>query len=269
MLKNRLIPIILTKNSLVVQSYKFSQYRPIGDIKTAIEFYVNWDVDEIIIVDIDASKEKRSLDTKILNWAVRECFVPITIGGGINSLTKISSALRAGADKVCINSSFLESPKFIEKASAKFGSQCVTISIDAIKIRDGYKAYDYKTNSILDITPYQLGKRAVELGAGEILLNSINNDGVGKGYDLSLLKSLTKKIKIPVIACGGAGKFSHMSEAIKKGGCQAIAASNIFVHSELSTIAAKAQLLRDGINVRLSSSVKYDEFEFDEFGRPY
>jgi len=269
MLKNRLIPIILTKKSLVVQSNRFKTYRPIGDIKTAIEFYVNWDVDEIIIIDIDATKENRLLNKEILKWASKECFVPLTVGGGIKNLRDISSLLRAGADKITVNSRILNDLDFIKKASKRFGSQCISVSIDCIKTKVGYKVYDYLSRNITELSPYKMARRAAAFGAGEILLNSVDRDGIGNGYDIELLKSVSSQVSIPIIACGGVGQYSHLSEGILKGGCQAVAAANIFLHSELSTIAAKSHMLRNEINVRLSSFVKYDEFEFDDFGRPY
>ena len=133
MLKKRLIALIISKGPLIVQSFGFNRYLPIGNVKTAIEFFVNWDVDEIILIDIDASKKNILIDLELIKWASEECFVPITIGGGIKSLDNIRNILKYGADKICINSIIREDPDFIQKSSDIFGSQCITVSIDVIK----------------------------------------------------------------------------------------------------------------------------------------
>lgn len=268
MLKSRLIPCIITKNNLVVQSYNFNKYLPIGDIKTSIEFFVNWDVDEIIILDIDATKENRTPNISLIEWASTECFVPLTVGGGIRCIQDIKDLLNAGADKVCINSIAIEQPDFIKKSSDIFGSQCITVSIDTVQSSYGYNVFSYKDRINTKIDAVEWAVEVQSLGAGEIFLNSVERDGCRKGYDLELLKSVTNAVRIPVIACGGVGKVAHLSEGVLKGGCQAVAAANIFQHTEHSTIAAKSHMRKSGVKVRLSSDVKYDDFKFDRMGRP-
>lgn len=268
MLKSRLIPCIITKGHLVVQSYNFNKYLPIGDVKTAIEFFVNWDVDEILLIDIDATKEQRNPNISLVEWAATECFVPLTVGGGIKKISDIRELLQAGADKVVINNIALKSPGFISKASEVFGAQCITVSIDAKKIGDDYYVYDHNKKKIIEKKVTEFAKEVESLGAGEIFLNSIDNDGIRTGYDLLLLKAVSEVMNIPVIACGGVGKVEHLSQGIIKGGCQAVAAANIFQHTEHSTIAAKSHMLRSGVPVRLSSEVKYENFKFDRMGRP-
>lgn len=269
MLKTRLIPCIVTKNNLVVQSFGFNQYLPIGNIKTAIEFFVNWDVDEIVIIDIDATRDGREPNIDLVSWAVKECFVPIVVGGGIKTLDHIRSLLKAGADKVCINSVVRDNLDFVTQASNTFGDQCITVSVDVRKKKRGYSVYDYL---IGETTEIELVNHLIDIekaGAGEILLNSVDRDGSRMGYDLELLKLVSSNVNIPVIALGGVGRFEHLAEAVTKGGCQGIAAANIFQHVEHSTIAAKAQMLTSGLNVRLSSDVKYENFSLDILGRPY
>lgn len=267
MLKNRLIPCIITKGNLVVQSYNFERYLPIGDVKTAIEYFVNWDVDEIIILDIDASKERRGPNVALIEWAATECFVPLTIGGGIRTIQDIRSLLSAGADKVAVNSHAFECPDFIKEAAGIFGSQCITASIDARQLSGNYFAFDHrnKKNRCELITWVN---QVADLGAGEILLNSVDRDGSRIGYDLELLQQVSMAVSIPVIACGGVGRVSHLSEGILRGKCQAVAAANIFQHTEHSTIAAKSHMLKSGVDVRLNSDVRFEEFEFDRMGRP-
>jgi len=269
MLKTRLIPCIITKGSLVVQSFNFSKYLPIGNVKTAIEFFVNWDVDEIIVLDIDAYREGRSPNIELVEWAATECFVPLTVGGGIRTLEDIRDLLNAGADKVCVNAVTRNSPMFIREAAAIYGSQCITVSVDAIWAEEGYRVYDYVAKEILEVTPSEYACEMERLGAGEIFLNSVDRDGSRLGYDIDLLKSVSSRLKIPTIACGGVGKVSDLAMGALEGQCQAVAAANIFQHTEHSTIAAKSHLLRSGVPVRLSSNVKYENFKFDIMGRPY
>ena len=269
MLKTRLIPCIITKNDLVVQSFGFEKYLPIGNIKTAIEFFVNWDVDEIIIVDIDATKENRRPNVELVKWAANECFVPLTVAGGIKTINDINELLKAGADKVCLNSIVLDDISFIEKSSKVFGDQCITVSVDVIKNGESYFVFDYRTKTIYPKDLHEYLNAIEAAGAGEILLNSVDRDGSRLGYDTRLLEMVSTCVKIPVIALGGVGRFEHLADAILEGKCQAVAAANIFQHMEHSTIAAKAQMLTAGLNVRLSSEVKYKDFSLDILGRPF
>ncbi len=269
MLKPRLIPCIITRGDMVVQSINFKRYLPIGNIKTAIEFFVKWDVDEIVILDITASKENRHPNTELIEWASSECFVPLTVGGGIKTSQDIRDLLNSGADKVCINSAARNDIALVEEASNIFGAQCITVSVDVI-FKDGeYKIYTYENNDILDISLISYIKGLEQKGAGEIFLNSVNRDGSKEGYDIKLIKSVTDNVNIPVIACGGEGKNRHFSEEINYAKCSAVSASNIFQHTEHSTISAKAMLLKDGVEVRLNGDVKYSNFEFDQMGRPF
>ncbi|NVK31262.1 MAG: imidazole glycerol phosphate synthase subunit HisF [Gammaproteobacteria bacterium] len=269
MLKTRLIPCIVTKGDLVVQSFGFKNYLPIGNVKTAIEFFVNWDVDEIVMIDIDASREGRAPNIELVEWAAKECFVPLAVGGGIKTLEHIQSLLKAGADKVCINSVVRDNLSFINQASRAFGDQCITVSVDVTKDNGVYGVYDYlsRTNADLDLITHL--NDIEKAGAGEIFINSIDRDGSRQGYDIDLLKIVSSAVNIPVIAIGGVGRFEHLADAVNKGGCQAVAAANIFQHMEHSTIAAKAQMLASGLQVRLSSEVKYEEFSLDILGRPF
>ena len=269
MLKTRLIPCIITRGDMVVQSYNFKNYLPIGNIKTAIEFFVKWDVDEIIVLDITASKEGRSPNFELIDWASSECFVPLTVGGGIRNNTDIKRLINSGADKICINSMVRQDARIINESSEIFGSQCITVSIDVIYDGKEHLIYDYQTNKTIDKSLEEFVLDVQERGCGEIFLNSVDRDGSKSGYDIEALKKVTQIAKIPVIACGGVGRTVHFSEAILKANCSAVSASNIFQHTEHSTIAAKAMMIRDGVEVRLNGEVNYKDFEFDEMGRPY
>lgn len=269
MLKTRLIASIIAKNQLVVQSFGFKRYLPIGDIKTAIEFFVNWDVDEILILDIDASKENRKPNVDLVKWAVGECFVPLAVGGGISDLHDINNLLKAGADKVCINNVMRKNSNFIRHASNTFGAQCITASVDITSRNGSYQVFDYLNNSVLEQPLEEYVQQIEEQGAGEILVNSVENDGARTGYNNEMLLKITESVNIPVIALGGIGRFDQLSAGVKIGGAQAVAAANIFQHVEHSTIAAKAQMRKDELEVRLSSEVKYEDFNLDFLGRPY
>ncbi|MDB4210243.1 HisA/HisF-related TIM barrel protein [Gammaproteobacteria bacterium] len=269
MLKNRLIASIFSKNELVVQSFGFQKYLPIGNIETAIEFLVNWDVDEIFLIDIDASVDSRRPNFELVKLATRRCFIPLTVGGGINSSQDIDLLLKAGADKVSLNQVTFSNPELISNAAKIFGSQCITVSIDVKKIDQKYYVYDYLSQEVISESPLERARKMQDYGAGEILLNSVDRDGQRNGYDIDLLEAVAPNIEIPVIALGGVGKVSDLAKGIALGGCQAVAAGNIFYHTEHSTISAKSKLLEDGVNVRLTSEVKYKDFQLDLMERPY
>jgi imidazole glycerol-phosphate synthase subunit HisF len=268
MLKKRLIASLLIKNGLIVQSFNFDKYLPIGIPRFPIEFVVKWDVDEIIILDMSATPENRSPNLDIVKMCAEYCFVPLTIGGGIKSVEDVASIIKAGADKVAINKSAIENPSLITDIANKFGSQCIVISIDAKKEEDGtYQVYSDSGKIAKNISPSEWAQKCSELGAGEIFLNSIDNDGQRNGYDIDLISSVTRDLNIPVIACGGVGSFEDFSPGILKGGASAVSAANIFHHIEHSTILAKAHMKSKNIDVRLDSNARYDNRTFDDDGR--
>ena len=268
MLKKRLIACLLIRKGLIVQSIGFGRYLPIGKPKFPIEFVVKWDVDEIVLLDMSAAEEKRGPDHEVIELLSHSCFVPLTVGGGINSVGDVRNVIRAGADKVSLNAKALERPSLITEVAEAFGSQCAVVSIDCRRGNDGkYWVYSDSGKRAWKIQAADWAVKAQEAGAGEIFLNSIDRDGSRLGYDLELIKSVTSAVSIPVIACGGVGNYSHFAPGILKGGASAVAAANIFHHVEHSTILAKAHLLRDGVDVRLDSKARYDGREFDANGR--
>ena len=268
MVKNRLIASLLIKDGLIVQSFNFNNYLPIGRPKFSIEFVVKWDVDEIVLLDMSASPKKKRINSKIIENLSKFCYVPLTVGGGIKTVNDVQKIIRAGADKVSINTSALEHPSLIEQIANSFGTQCVVVSIDCRKEADGrYIVYKNSGSESTHISVSDWARECSSLGAGEIYLNSIDRDGSREGYDLELIKMISSSINIPVIACGGVGKFDHFSKGITEGGASAVAASNIFHHVEHSTIIAKAYMKKSGINVRLDSLANYNNRTFDENGR--
>lgn len=275
MLKPRLIAVLLFKNGILVRSRQFSFHQFTGDPLGQVERFTAWKADELVYLDISrddaydvsgtmsvigsTSSNKEIMSEKpknfidIIRFVASKCLIPLTAGGKIDSLEKISSFLRNGADKVSINTEALNNPAFIELAAKKFGSQCIVGSVD-VKINEKTGKKEVYKNFGKNPTgkdPLKWCLELEKLGAGEILLNSVDKDGMGNGYDLDLVKSICEKVKIPVIALGGVGTFEHLAEGLKKGKATAVAAANIFHFTELSIINAKQYLKSVDIDVRL------------------
>ena len=275
MLTTRLIPVLLYKSGILVRSRTFTLHQATGDPITQVERLTAWKADELIYLDIsrDAvydfrqtmnvigpTSSSRDLFATMQNNfidVVREvskiCRIPLTVGGKIRTIEDIRVRLEAGADKVSINTEALRRKEFIREAAEAFGSQCIVISID-VKFdqeKNRWAVYrDFgKVRTGLD--PATWAKEAVQYGAGEILIQSIDRDGTGRGYDLDLVREVVREVSVPVIALGGVGEFEHLVEGIKRGEASAVAAANIFHFSEQSVINAKEYMKKKGINVRL------------------
>lgn len=268
MLKKRLIACLLLREGLIVQSFGFNRYLPIGRPRFPIEFVNKWDVDEIILLDMSASPEARGPDAEVLEMLSRYCYVPLTVGGGIRKVDDVRGVVRAGADKVSVNTHAILRPQLISEIADVFGSQCVVVAMDCRREADDtYQVYTHSGSRGTGLTPELWARSCAQLGAGEIFLNSIDRDGSRQGYDVELIQRVSASVDIPVIACGGVGAFGDFAPGILQGGASAVAAANIFHHIEHSTIFAKAHMLKSGIDVRLDSQAKYDNREFDEDGR--
>lgn len=268
MLKKRLVACLLVRDGLIVQSIGFKRHLPIGTPRFPIEFVVKWDVDEIVLLDMSATPERRAPDIAVLEHLSRSCFVPLTVGGGIASLDDVRRIVRAGADKVAINTHAMARPQLVSEIADVFGSQCAVVSIDCHREADGrYQVYTRSGSQPTGLAPDAWARQVEALGAGEIFLNSIDRDGSKLGYDLELIRQVSDSVKIPVVACGGVGTYTHFAPGILEGRASAVAAANIFHFIEHSTIVAKAHLLQSGVDVRLDSDAKYQGREFDEDGR--
>lgn len=264
MLKKRLIPCILLQNGQVVKSIGFSEYQIVGNPIIAIKYFNAWSVDEIIFLDISREKEYTSRIRTDYNFKMlssfaeiaqecsKICFVPLTAGGGIKSIEDMQILFKSGADKVCINTFAFKNPQLIKDSAKKFGSQAIVVSIDAKKRGNGkYEVFISGGKESTSLDPATWAAEAQRLGAGEILLNSIDKDGSLSGYDLELLKKVVNAVEIPVIVCGGVGKWDHLVEGIKTGGASAASAANIFHFTEQSTRHAKKYMKDSGIDVRI------------------
>lgn len=233
----------------LVKSVQFEEHRNIGSYIAAVRVFNARDVDEMIVLDLDAAKT--GIKPWLLEELTKECFMPLTIGGGIKTLEDIRTLLKLGADKVSINTAVLERPEFISEAAEKFGSQCVVISIDAKKINNYYEVF--KSGGMIGTgrKPEEWAKEAEKLGAGEILITSIDEDGRMDGYDLDLIKLITEAVKVPVIACGGAGRLEDFVPAVKKAGASAVAAASIFQYTQITPLNIKEHLFKSGIETRI------------------
>lgn len=251
MLKVRIIPTLLWKNVGLVKGVGFNSWRRVGPVLPAVKVYNSRDVDELILVDITASQENNLPDIdSIADFSV-ECSVPFTVGGGITELSQILALLHAGADKISINSSAYTNPNLIETAAKRFGAQCIVASVDVKKLEDGtYACLSHSGTVMTNKKPVEWAKELADLGAGEILLTSVDRDGTMLGYDLGLIEKVSSNVDIPVIASGGAGSYQHMIEAVKQAGASAVAAASIFHFTELTPAGAKAALQEAGIPVR-------------------
>ena len=250
MLKVRVIPTLLWKNVTLVKGVSFNSWRRIGTVIPAVKVYNTREVDELILLDIATTLEGRTPDYESIYEISADCFVPFTVGGGIRTVEHIRSLLRAGADKITINTAAYENPELITEAAERFGSQCIVVSIDARQIADA--TFECYSHSGTRPTGKELGTwaRKVEaLGAGEILITSIERDGTMKGYDLEMIKTVTSNVSIPVIASGGAGNYRHLLEAIQTG-ASAVAAASIFHFTQQTPLEAKKYLAEHGIPVR-------------------
>lgn len=262
MLKKRLIPCILLRNGVIVQSKGFKRYQLLGNPTTAVERLSDWASDELIYLDIskdrvydlrrdDLKSPNRTSILEIIQDVAEKCFMPLTFGGGIRTVDDVIARVQAGADKVAINTQPLADPGFITEVSREVGSQCVVVSIDAKEVGDGrYEVYANGGKEPTGRDPAEWAAEAEERGAGEIFLNSIDRDGSGRGYDLRLIERVVERVSIPVIACGGVGEWAHLAEALEQTGVSAVSAANIFHYTENSVRNAKRYLVDAGLDVR-------------------
>ena len=251
MLKTRIIPCLTVKDRRLVKSVKFDEHRNIGSIMAAVRVFNARDVDEMIVLDLDAHRD--GIKPAMLEEITKECFMPLTIGGGVKTLEDIQIVLGIGADKISINTSALESPEFIREASKKYGNQCIVVSLDVRKVSDGYEMMARGGKQPTGRTPVEWAKEAERHGAGELLLTSIDHDGMMDGYDIELVRSITQAVRIPIIACGGAGRPDDFVRAIRDGSASAAAAASIFQFTQVTPMGIKQHLQHEGIDTRVSS----------------
>lgn len=243
MLKNRLIPCLDVKNGRVVKGVNFENLIDAGDPVAQAKFYFEEGADELCFLDIAASEENRGVMLEMVKKVAEVCFIPFTVGGGIRELQDFSDLLKCGADKISINSAAIKNPELVTQAARKFGSQCVVVALDAKKNQQGnYEIFTHGGKNPTGIDAIYWAKKVQELGAGEILLTSMDQDGTKSGYDLELIKKVTAEVSIPVIASGGVGNLQHLADGLNAG-ASAILAASIF-HFREATIKEAKEFLR-------------------------
>lgn len=250
MLKTRIIPTLLWKETTLVKGAGFNSWRRVGSLLPAIKVYNLREVDELLLFDISATGNGTEPDYDTIADVAKACSVPFTVGGGVRDLKHIHGLLRAGADKVCINSYAYEDLGFISRAAEVYGSQCIMVAIDARFENGQYQCYSHNGTVATGLSPAEWAKKVEAAGAGELVVTSIERDGTMEGYDLELIKSVTDTVSIPVIASGGAGSYQDFLDALRQGGANAVAAASIYHFTEQTPLEAKAFLAKHGIPVR-------------------
>lgn len=251
MLAKRIIPCLDVRDGKVVKGINFVGIKEVGDPVECAAEYDRQDADEIVFLDITASNEGRGTMLDVVRRTAQKVFVPLTVGGGIRTIEDFRDTLRAGADKVSVNSAAVKNPQLIKEAADIFGCQCVVVAIDAKKCEDGHYTVVINGGRIdMGIDAVEWAKKAEELGAGEILLTSMDTDGVKGGFDLDMLNAVCSIVKIPVIASGGCGKLEHFTEVFEKTNASAALAASLFHYKELTVGQVKRELARHDIPVR-------------------
>jgi len=250
MLKHRVIPVVLLDGYSVLKTIQFSTRRNLGNPITVARIYNTRNVDELVLLDIDASKYGEKIDEYTIAEVASECFMPLAVGGGLRTCEDISKVLARGADKVVLNTVILDNPDFVAESSRQFGAQCIVASLDVKRDNDGkYKVFSHSGKEF-DKPLLEWVKELEKLGAGEILLNSVDNDGKMEGYDLSLVEIISELVSIPVIAVGGLKEPADAVSAIKSG-ASAVAAASVFHFTDITPNDLKREMKSAGLPVRI------------------
>ena len=251
MLAKRIIPCLDVKDGRVVKGTQFLDLRDAGDPVENAKAYDQQGADEIAFLDITASYEKRDILLDIVRRTAEEIFIPLTVGGGVRRLEDIRTLLKAGADKVSVNTAAVKDPQFVERASKRFGSQCIVIAIDAKRKGNTWEVFTHGGRVPTGLDALLWAKKMEELGAGEILLTSMDRDGTKDGYDIELTRTISEQASIPVIASGGVGTLAHLYEGLALGKASAVLAASIFHYKEFSIAQVKSFLKEKGVTVRM------------------
>lgn len=253
MLAKRIIPCLDVRNGRVVKGKNFKNIQDVDDPARLGKLYSDSGADELVFYDITASNEERKTSLEFVKRVAAEINIPFCVGGGVSALDDFKFILRSGADKVSVNSCAVMNPNLIKEASEKFGNQCVVLSIDAKKNHEGsWSVYIKGGREKTELDAIEWAKKGVELGAGEIVVNSIDEDGMKRGYDLELLKKITSSVNVPVIASGGAGTCEHFLEAIEYANVDGILAASVFHYGEIKISDLKKYLKNNGVEIRIT-----------------
>jgi cyclase len=247
MLRTRVIPCLLLKGQGLVKTVKFRNPKYVGDPINAVKIFNDKEVDELVFLDIEATVERRKPPIKLISDIASECFMPLAYGGGLRDLNDIKTIFNLGVEKVIINSYAIENSDFVKEASKRYGTQSIVVAVDVKRNAFGkYEVFSLGGRKKTKLNLVDHSKEMEELGAGEIFLNSIDRDGTMEGYDVVMIKRVTEAVSIPVIACGGAGRISDFTEAVRKGGASAVAAGSMFVfHGKHRAVLITYPLMKD------------------------
>lgn len=253
MMKARIIPCLDVKDGRVVKGVNFVNLRDAGDPVEIAKGYDAAGADELCFLDITASHENRGIILDVVRATAEQCFMPLTVGGGVRTLEDIRKLLLAGADKVSINTAAVKDPDFVAAAAEKFGSQCIVVAIDAKRVAaERWEIFTHGGRSATGLEAEEFARRMVALGAGELLLTSMDRDGTGQGFDIALLRRVADAVPVPVIASGGVGTLDHLVEGVRDGHATAVLAASIFHFGTYSIAEAKRYMAAHGIAMRLT-----------------
>jgi len=252
MLNKRIIPALLLKNGRMVKGKQFDHYRDVGNPVTVARVYNSQKVDELIFLDIAPTEESKGIVENIIKETSKECFMPLTLGGGVRDIEDFKRFLNAGADKVSVNTASVTNPELIEKASRRYGKQCVVLSVDYKVDENGKrKVYIHSGKTKTELDPLEHIKQCIQMGAGEIFLTSIDHEGMMNGYDFDFLKQVSSEITVPLIASGGAGKLNDFYKALVDCQVSAVSAGSIFNFTDQSPIKTRFFLKEKGLQIRI------------------
>lgn len=267
MLKRRIGALLPVKDGLVVHSTSFKKYLPVGKPEIAVEFLNQWGIDEIILLDISASRNKTIVSSTLVAQAAKKCFVPLAVGGGVYKIEDVDTLIHQGADKIVLNQVLFSNERFLVSVAKKYGDQCAVACIDAIQVDGQYKVFDHVTKSPLQKNVADWAHRAQELGAGELIIHAVERDGAYTGFDERLYQQVCERVSIPVIAAGGAGSPDHFTSIFKNTSVSAACAGNYFHFTEHSVATIKANLIRKGVIIRHENQASYSDSKIDSNNR--
>jgi len=249
-LAKRIIPCLDVTNGRVVKGVNFVELRDAGDPVEIARRYDEQGADELTFLDITASSDNRGLIFHIIEEVASQVFIPLTVGGGVRAVEDVRNLLNAGADKVSINTSAVTNPQLVADASSRFGSQCIVVAIDAKRVGDHWEVFTHGGRKPTGLDAVEWARKMVGLGAGELLLTSMDRDGTKSGFDLELTRAISDAVEVPIVASGGVGNLQHLVDGVKQGGADAVLAASIFHFGEYSVAQAKQYMADHGIEVR-------------------
>lgn len=258
MIKVRVIPVLIIQDGLLKKPIQFQHPRTVADPISIARVFEERQVDELILLDRGRTVDEEDVDPYLVRDIAEELYVPFAYGGGIKSVEDMREIIQAGAEKVVINTAAVEKPELIRRGAEKFGSQCIVVSIDAKQEENGYKVYIRSGSKPTSIDPVCWARQVEDLGCGEILINSIFHEGMMRGYDIKLIRSVSEAVNIPVIAAGGAGQLSDFIDAVTVGRASAVAAGSIYHYTKFTPNMVKGVLHKAGVPVRMYEDVDYN-----------